>query len=129
MTQSRWWTAIAVMSLALVAGAAHPDEPRTVTEHHAIAHHAKTTSKLVTKTYWFPDAIDGGEYAIDTQAVVKAILRNIKPKSWASKGGPGTIHYDHDTKILTVKQTPSVQQQIRCVLQTLVAVRSDSSLP
>src|SRR5262249_20861379 len=37
--------------------------------------------------------------------------------------------YDSATKTLTVKQTPSVQQQIRCVLQTLVAVRSDSSLP
>jgi len=128
MTQSRWWIAIAVMSLALVAGAARSGEKPTGKGNLATAHDGKNKSKLVTKTYSIAALVEG-EKAIDTKGLLKAVLRNIKPKSWVSKGGPGTIHYDSATKTLTVKQTPSVQQQIRCVLQTLVAVRSESPLP
>ena len=128
MTQTRWWTAIALLALALVASAAHSGEKQTCKGKPTPAHDGKTTSKLVAKTYSIADLVEG-EKAIDTHVLLKAILRNIKPKSWASKGGPGTIHYDGSTKTLIVKQTPSVHQQVRSVLQTLVAVRSEPLLP
>lgn len=53
------------------------------------------------------------------QELIELITSTVAPKSWAAKGGQGTIDYFPLGMSLVINQTPDVQEQIVDLLQTL----------
>lgn len=51
--------------------------------------------------------------------LIKLITNTIKPDSWDSMGGPGTIDYFPLGMALTINQTPDIQEQIQELLHAL----------
>src|SRR5207247_8701733 len=51
--------------------------------------------------------------------LIKLITNTIKPETWDSMGGPGTIDYFPLGMALTINQTPDIQEQIQELLHAL----------
>jgi type II secretory pathway component GspD/PulD (secretin) len=51
--------------------------------------------------------------------LIKLITTMIKPESWDSMGGPGSIDYFPLVMALTINQTPDIQEQVQELLQAL----------
>jgi type II secretory pathway component GspD/PulD (secretin)/tetratricopeptide (TPR) repeat protein len=51
--------------------------------------------------------------------LIKLITNMIKPESWESSGGPGTIDYFPLGMALTINQTPDIQEQVQELLNAL----------
>jgi len=51
--------------------------------------------------------------------LIKLITNTIKPDSWDSMGGPGTIDYYPLGMALTINQTPDIQEQVQELLHAL----------
>jgi type II secretory pathway component GspD/PulD (secretin)/tetratricopeptide (TPR) repeat protein len=52
-------------------------------------------------------------------SLIKLITNTIKPESWDSMGGPGTIDYFPLGMALTINQTPDIQEQVQELLHAL----------
>src|SRR5207253_7506923 len=48
--------------------------------------------------------------------LIKLITNTIRPETWDSMGGPGTIDYFPLGMALTINQTPDIQEQIQELL-------------
>lgn len=51
--------------------------------------------------------------------LISTIVHSVAPKTWAERGGPGTIEYYPLTMSLIVNQTPEVQEQIADLIAAL----------
>jgi type II secretory pathway component GspD/PulD (secretin) len=51
--------------------------------------------------------------------LIKLITNTIKPETWDSMGGPGTIDYFPLGMALTINQTPDIQEQVQELLHAL----------
>lgn len=128
MTQSRCWLAAAVLALLVTA----PPSPAAASEKsksktHAPKQHA-TKSKLVLRTYPVANLIDAMK-SHDADKLISAIVRAVKPKSWAGNGGSATIDYFPKTRSLVIKQTAAGHRQVDVVLKTLSAIYSQTTAP
>jgi hypothetical protein len=121
MTQMHRWALVAVLALAgLDARAQEPAPPRS--------HPTKDTHKtrLVRKTYPVRDLISVlGDDSTGTgtgEVLVRAIRKSVKPASWSEHGGSGTIAFDPGQKVLVVRQTSAVHQQVAAVLKAVALI-------
>lgn len=128
MTQSRCWLAAAVLALLVTA----PPSPAAASEKsksktHAPKQHA-TKSKLVLRTYPVANLIDAMK-SHDADKLISAIVRAVKPKSWAGNGGKATIDYFPKTRSLVIKQTAAGHRQVDVVLKTLSVICFQTTAP
>jgi hypothetical protein len=79
----------------------------------------RSSPKLIEKTY--PLA---GLAGSDTDLLIQAITRAVKPKTWSDRGGCGTIEYCAERKALIVNQTAGAHKQVEAVLKALAALQS-----
>ena len=61
----------------------------------------------------------GRSEKIDFQSLEALIRTAVEPNSWDESGGPGKVNHNESTLSLVIRQTDSVHQQIRNLLQQL----------
>lgn len=104
MTQFRMWTLTAAL-LLVVSAAADGAEKKVKS--------AKSTAAAEQTAYPI------SQLNVSTDLLIDTITKSIKPKSWSSQGGQGTIYRNPFGGCLVVYQTPEVQKQVACLLRGL----------
>lgn len=124
MTQSRCWTLVAVLSLALVVSGSRAGVPVSSKGKTSSSKQKTTTGTLVSKTYPVDDLVRamGQNYSQNVESLVETIVKTVDPKSWKGKGGSGTIMFHGDSRTLVIRQTSTVHKQVGCVLNALASV-------
>lgn len=121
MTQSRWWTLVAVLSLSLVVSGSRAGVPDSSKAKTNSSKQKTTTGTMISKTYPVADLIEaiGKDPTGTGNYLTQSIVKTCNPKSWSDKGGSGTIKYMPKSKTLVVRQTATVHKQVSCMLKAM----------
>ena len=79
---------------------------------------------LTARTYPAGEGKQGSKYDDTYEPLVKAIMRTIKPDSWAESGGSGDIAAVGASKSLVISQTYDVHEKVLELLRSLRAARA-----
>lgn len=76
----------------------------------------KALENLVHRIYPLPCGCDG-----DVLSLVNLVQQLIEPTTWSTVGGQGTIQVPHDSRLLIIRQTEKVHEDIEALLRSLHA--------
>jgi hypothetical protein len=107
-----------------------PSTPANLLRTEAVERPAKdegTDAKLVVRVYPVRDLLEESVEPPPAASITQVLMSSVQPESWNAQGGPGSMEYFAPGRSLVIRQTASVHEQVKMLLEELRRAKEEDS--